>query len=186
MTYVIDEQEKAKARRTKKRLFWSWFACLTAAVLIVTALTLTAFFLVENYRNRSYTPLFAVAAAFVAIGFACGSLFFFAVKYRLTRKYVRMLRDMDTGLKDTIEARFMGYDDALGMKDGVYFYSMLLKTRPLRRDDIDERKLLIEQTVPKPDLIEGTKLKVVSHANILVAYEVMETPAPAEEKEIQA
>ncbi len=97
-----------------------------------------------------------------------------------------MLRDMDTGLKDTIEARFMGYDDALGMKDGVYFYSMLLKTRPLRRDDIDERKLLIEQTVPKPDLIEGTKLKVVSHANILVAYEVMETPAPAEEKEIQA
>ena len=60
------------------------------------------------------------------------------------------------------------------MKDGVYFYTMVLKTKPLRRDDIDERKLLVEHTVPKIELTEGTRLKLISHANILVAYEIAE------------
>lgn len=181
MTYVISEEEKAAARNQKKRLFWSWFAILAAVVLVVLALILIDLYLVEVRRVRTYTPLCAFVSALLGVGFACGSLFFFAIKYRLTRKYVRMLRDMDSGLKDTVEAKFMGYEDAISMKDGVYFYTMVLKTRPLRRDDIDERKLLVEQTVPKIPLQEGTKLKVVSHANILIGYEILQVPQNEEE-----
>ena len=144
------------------------------------ALALIDLYLVGTKRVRTYTPLLAFLSALVGTGFACGSLFFFAVKYRLTRKYVRMLRDMDRGLKDTFEGTFLGYEDTLGMKDGVYFYSMVLKTRPLRRDDITERKLLIEQTVPKIKLNEGAKLRFVSHANILVAYEILDAGTPAD------
>ncbi|MDE6398070.1 MAG: hypothetical protein K2L51_01990 [Clostridiales bacterium] len=181
MTNVFSEEEKAKARRTKKRLFWSWFACLIAAVAIVLTLVLVDLYLVGEKRVRSYTPMLAFLSALVGTGFACGSLFFFAIKYRLTRKYVRMLRDMDRGLKDAFEGTFLGYEDAISMKDGVYFYSMVLKTRPLRRDDITERKLLIEQTVPKIPLGEGAKLRLVSHANIMVAYEILDAGAPAEQ-----
>lgn len=175
MTDVFSQEEKATARRTKKRLFWSWFSCLAAAVLLIAAFALVDLYLVEAHRIRKYTFLFAFASGLIAIAVAFGSLFFFAIKYRLTRKYVRMLHEMDVGLKDTFEGKFLGYDDEITMKDGVYFYSMRLKTRPLRRDDIDERKLLIEQTVPKIELAEGDRLRIVSHANILVSYELLDT-----------
>ena len=82
-----------------------------------------------------------------------------------------MLRDMERGLKDTSEGTFLRYDDTVTMKDGVYFYSMELDCKPLRRDDITLRKVLIERTVPKPEFSEGDKIRFVTHANILVSYE---------------
>ena len=176
MTNIFSEKEKASAYREKKILFWSWFALLIVYLGIVATLVSVDMFLVAVHRNRSHTFWMGVVCAIATVGFASFSLFFFAIKYRLTRKYVRMLRDMDRGLKDTFEGKFLGYDNSIGMKDGVYFYSMILKTRPLRRDDIDERKLLIEHTVPKLELAEGTRLKLVSHANILVSYEILEVP----------
>lgn len=174
MTEVICESEKTTARRKKKALFWSWFACCMATLLVVGALIGIEAYLVGAKRDRSYTFLLAFLSALLAFGFMAGSLFFFSIKYRLTRKYVRMLRDMEQGLKDTIEGKFLRYDDEISTKDGVFFYTMVLKTRPLRRDDIDERKLLVEQTIPKIALNEGDRLKIVSHANILVAYEIVE------------
>ncbi len=176
MTDVFGKEEKAAARREKKFLFWTWFAVLIAVAAIVATLITVSVYMVEVQRNRGFTFLFGAISAIVAIAFSCYSLFFFSIKYRLTRKYVAMLKDMERGLKDTFEGKFLGYDDSIGMKDGVYFYSMLLKTRPLRRGDIDERKLLIEYTVPKIELAEGTKLKLVSHANILMAYEILSVP----------
>lgn len=176
MTEVFDKKEKAAARREKKILFWTWFAILVAYLALVITLVCVDLYLVEQYRNRDHTLWMGVVSSIATAAFAGYSLFFFSVKYRLTRKFVAMLRDMDRGLKDTVDATFMGYEDALSMKDGVYFYTMVLKTKPLRRDDIDERKLLIEHTVPKIELSEGTRLRLVSHANILVAYEILSLP----------
>ncbi len=179
MTNVFSDKEKAAAVREKRLLFWTWFAVMVVVVAAVAALTVTATYRVSVHRDRSLTLPFGIISAALGIGFSCGSLFFFAIKYKLTRKYVKMLREMDRGLKDKFDATFIGYEDSVTMKDGVYFYSMSLKTKPLRRDDIDERKLLVEHTVPKLPLCEGTKLRLVSHANILMAYEILETPASA-------
>lgn len=176
MINVFSEEEKAAARREKKILFWTWFTLLMVYAAIVITLVCVDIYLVEAHRNRSHTAWMGAVSAVLTVLFGSYSLFFFSIKYRLTRKYVKMLKEMDRGLKDTFEGKFMGYDDSISMKDGVYFYSMVLKTRPLRRDDIDERKLLIEHTVPKIELIAGTKLKMVSHANILVSYEILEVP----------
>ena len=183
MTDVFGKEEKAAARREKKFLFWTWFALLVAVAAVVATLVTLSVYMVEVQRNRGFTFLFGAISAIITIAFACYSLFFFSIKYRLTRKYVAMLKDMERGLKDTFEGKFLGYDNSVGMKDGVYFYSMLLKTRPLRRDDIDERKLLIEHTVPKIELNEGDKLRLVSHANILISYEILERAPVAEKAE---
>lgn len=180
MTYVISEEEKAAARREKKKLFWWWFAVLIVVLIIVAALITVDIYFVEVKRNRSFTFLFGALSTILFVGYACFTLFFFAIKYRLTRKYVAMLNNMDKGLKDTFNATFLGYDDTVESKDGVFFYTMHLKTRPLRRDDIDERKLLVEYNIPKINLVEGTKLKLTSHANILVAYEIISVPPVAE------
>ncbi len=183
MTNVFGEKEKQAAKKEKQVLFWVWFAVLVVAVAVVATCAIVATYRVSVLRDRSLTALLGSVAAIVAILFSCYSLFFFSIKYKLTRKFVKMLREMDRGLKDEFDAKFIGYDDSVTMKDGVYFYSMVLKTKPLRRDDIDERKLLVEQTVPKLKLNSGAKLKLISHANILVSYEIIDNSPPAEKEE---
>ena len=180
MTYVISDDEKVAARRERKKLLAIWFAVLSVYVVLFGTMLGMSIYLVDGLRIRTHTWWLGTLSAILTMAFAFFTLFFFAIKFRLTNKYVKMLKDMDTGLKDDIVARFVGYEDAITLKDGVYFYTMVLKTKPLRRDDIDERKLLIEHTIPKPTLNEGAKLRLISHANILMAYEVLDPGVPKE------
>jgi len=82
-----------------------------------------------------------------------------------------MFRDMDSGLKDEATGVFVEYDKTFTTKDGLTFYSLVLDAVPLRRDDISIRKVLIEHTRPEPDILAGERVRVVTHANILVAWE---------------
>lgn len=183
---VFDKKEKEAAFKEKKKLLTFWLVLLFLYVALAVTLVTVDIYLVGELRNRSHTLWMGVVFAIATGAFFGFTLFFFALKFRLTRKYCKMLRDIDRGLKDTYEGKFIAYSDAIEEKDGVFFYTMQLKTRPLRRDDIDERKVLIEHTIPKIPLIEGTRIRFTTHANILVSYEIIETPADAlikEEKE---
>lgn len=179
---VFSLEEKNAAFREKKKLFTMWLVLLVLYVALAVTLIVVDLYLVSVYANRSHTVWMGVVFAVASIAFFGFTLLFFAVKFRLTRKYCKMLRDMDSGLKDEYEGTFLGYNDAIEEKDGVFFYTMLLKTRPMRRDDITERKVLIEHTLPKIPLEEGTRIRFTTHANILVSYEVLAAAESKQEK----
>lgn len=174
MTDVFSKEEVIAVRAKRNLMLGVWFGLLALFLAIVITLIVVDMYLVGILRNRDHTIWMAVVSILLAIIFGCYSLFFFSIKFRLTRKYCRMLRDIERGLKDETEAKFVGYDENISMKDGVYFYSMVLDAKPLKREDITERKLLIEHTMPKIELEEGARLKIVSHANILVSYEILD------------
>lgn len=176
MIYVIDENQKAAAFRQKKILFWSWFTVFAVGLAAIVGMTVAATLKVSISHDRSLTYPLVISAGVILAAVCFYTLFFFSIKYRLTKRYVAMLKEMDTGITDRFDGTFLGYDDEIGMKDGVYFYGMKLKVRPLRRDDIDERRLLVEKTVPKIPFEVGTKIRFISHANILMAYEIVEEP----------
>ncbi len=173
---VFSAETKAAAFAEKRKLLSIWIVLLVVYVALAVTLVTVDVYLVGELRNRDHTVWMGVLFGTATVAFFCFTLFFFSVKFRLTHKYCRMLRDIDRGLKDTTEGKFLGYDTSIEQKDGVFFYAMKLKTRPLRRDDIDERKVLIEHTVPKIELAEGTRIRFTSHANILVSYEILDTP----------
>lgn len=173
MTTLFSEEDKAAAWRVKKRLLWMWFGLLFIYLAAVGVMMGVNLWQVETTASRALRVPFTVLCVALSVLFGGFSLFFFSIKFRLTRKYCRMLRDIERGLKDTAEGTFLKYDDTVTMKDGVYFYSMELDCKPLRRDDITLRKVLIEQTIPKPDLREGDVLRFTTHANILVSYEIV-------------
>lgn len=176
MTEIFSLAQKTKARKAKRNLWLIWGVAFAVYLAIVITLIAVDIYIVTVYRDRSYMLWMMLVCIAASILFGGFSLFFFSIKFRLTSKYVRMLKDIERGLRDTIEAKFISYDESITNKDGVFFYSMILDTRPLRREDITERKMLVEQTVPKPQLIEGTVMRVVSHANILVSYEILSQP----------
>lgn len=171
MTMMFSQEDKTQSRKTRKKLLWLWLGILFAYLAAVGVLIGVNLWQVETTASRALQVPFTVLAVVLSAAFGCFTLFFFSIKFRLTNKYCKMLRDIDRGLKDTTEGTFLKYDDTVAMKDGVYFYSMELDCKPLRRDDITLRKVLIEQTIAKPDLNEGDKIRFTTHANILVSYE---------------
>ena len=143
--------------------------------LLLFAVFLTVVFCIAFVPSRDFSRRYQWILIIINITittlFLCGSLFFYGLKFRRVRYYARMFRDMESGLKDEATGIFVEYDKTLTTKDGLTFYSLVLDAVPLRRDDISIRKVLIEHTRPKPDLLEGERVKVVTHANILVAWE---------------
>ncbi len=183
MIKVISDEEKLLAIKEKKKLLTVWLILLAIWFVIIATCLGVAIYQVEVHRDRSLIVPLALVFGFASAFFGCFTLFHFAIKYRLTRKYCKMLKDMKNGLTDVIEATFLGYDDTIIMKDGVYFYSMILETKPLRRDDITERKMLVEQSIPKPNLTQGSRLKLISHANILMEYDLLYVAPQKEEQQ---
>lgn len=170
---MFSPEEKAGAKRTKKLLLISWFIILGVYLAVMGTLIGVNIYRVNVFRDRSTQGWMTAFAIVATILFVCYTMFFFSIKFRLTRKYVRMLKDMDTGLKDETFVTFLEYDDNISMKDGVYFYTMVVNAKPLKREDITERRVLIEHTIDKPPLEAGQKLKIITHANILMSYKLL-------------
>lgn len=177
---VFSQHDKDDARGQRKKLLLIWFGILAVYLIAVGTMIGVNIYQVVAYADRSCKTLFTVLSVILSALFGGYTLFFFSLKFRLTAKYCRMLKDIERGLKDTTEGTFLRYDDAIALKDGVYFYAMELDCKPLRRDDITLRKVLIEHTIEKPQFNEGDKIRFTTHANILVAYEILKKAAPAD------
>lgn len=167
MNYVFNEKEMASARRKKRIILISYL--IIFIVFLITVLCIV--FVPSRNFSRHYHWVLVIINITLTTLFLCGSLFFYGLKFRLIRYYTRMFRDMDSGLKDEATGVFVEYDKTFTTKDGLTFYSLVLDAVPLRRDDISIRKVLIEHTRPEPDILAGERVRVVTHANILVAWE---------------
>ncbi|MDR2201266.1 MAG: hypothetical protein LBP26_00650 [Clostridiales bacterium] len=170
---VISDGEKSAARREKRVLFLTWLGIFAAYLILVGVLIGVSVYRVNVFRDRSLKGLTTAAAIIASVITAVYSMFFFSIKYRLTRKYVKMLRDMETGLKDASYVKFLEFDRAEVMKDGVFFYTMVVDARPLKREDITRRSVLVEHTVTMPELVPGQALRIITHANILTEYKLI-------------
>ena len=181
---VFSSEDIRVARSSRKKLLWVWFAVLAVWLAAIGTMIGVNIYQVVVNADRSLHIPFTVLSILLTAVFGGFTLFHFSIKFKLTHKYCRMLRDIERGLKDTMTGTFLRFDDTIQTKDGVYFYDMELDCKPLRRDDITLRKVLIEHTIPHPDFCEGDKIKFTTHANILVSYEVLSVK-PRELKEAE-
>lgn len=171
MTAVFTEKEKKEAFAVKRRLLIVWFITLAAFVLAEAAMiTINAVDVATN-RDRRFYHAFMLISICLSTIFGGWSLFFFSIKYRLTRKYCRMLSAMKEGLKDKGRGVFVAIDPEISEKDGVFFYKVVLDCPPMKRGDITIREVLMERNHSLPPFETGDVLSFITHANVLMAYE---------------
>lgn len=103
----------------------------------------------------------------------CGLWFFFSIKFRLTRKYYKLLKNIFTGLRESYTGKFLYFDDTKTIKDGVEFYVMMLEEKMLKRQDMPERRVLIRKDLEHPPFCEGDIISYQSHASILINYKIV-------------
>jgi len=173
MTQLYSDAEKTAAWAQKKKL-WIIFGVVSGVAVAVN----TVLFLLFRFPN-----LFGIKNLGHGWGMALNItlftiyfwflLFFFSIKFKLTRNFCRMLKGFDTGLREERNGVFVSFDDTKSMKDGVDCYNMRTGEGYDKRGVQSERMILIEKTRPKPDFKDGDRLHYFTHANILVEYEVI-------------
>lgn len=171
MTAIFTEKEKKEAFGERKRLLTLWFVALGVYLALEAVMITLNIVAVVRDRDRSLYVPFMLSSIILCTLFGSGSLFFFAIKYRLTRKYCRMLRDMKQGLKDKGQGVFIAINPEISEKDGVFFYRMVIDCPPMKRGDITTREILIERNHALPAFETGDVIRFITHANILMAYE---------------
>ncbi len=171
MTAVFTEKEKKEAFGERKKLLTLWFIALGVYLALEAVMITLNIVAVVRDRDRSLYVPFMLSSIILCTLFGSGSLFFFAIKYRLTRKYCRMLRDMKQGLKDKGQGVFIAINPEISEKDGVFFYRMVIDCPPMKRGDITTREILIERNHALPAFETGDVIRFITHANILMAYE---------------
>lgn len=171
MTAVFTEKEKKEAFGERKRLLTLWFVALGVYLALEAVMITLNIVAVVRDRDRSLYVPFMLSSIILCTLFGSGTLFFFAIKFRLTRKYCRMLRDMKQGLKDKGQGVFIVINPEISEKDGVFFYKMVIDCPPMKRGDITTREILIERNHALPAFETGDVIRFITHANILMAYE---------------
>ncbi|MBR2988810.1 MAG: hypothetical protein IKC64_03700 [Clostridia bacterium] len=171
MTAVFSKKEIANAFKSRRTMLIVWFCFLALYIgAVATMVTINAVEIATERTRESYLP-FMIITIVLTIIFASGTLFFFGIKFKLTNKFCNMLSDIEFGLKDRTSGKFIGIDPSIREKDGVYFYSLVLSCAPQKRGDINERKVLIEKDHSLPRFRVGEEIKIITYANILLAYE---------------
>ncbi len=171
MIAVFTEQEKKDAFKEKRKLWTIWFIALGVYLLIEAVMITINIVLIVTERSRAVYEPFMITSMVLGVIFGFSTMFFFSIKFRLTSKYCKMLREMKEGLKDKTHGKFIRIEKDIVEKDGVFFYSLVLDCPPLRRGDITERKVLVERNHSLPDFEVGERIDFITHANILMAYE---------------
>lgn len=173
MTALFSEKEKNEAYATRRRLRRRWTLCFMAYLAIAITLITINIVMISTSRSRAVYIPFMITMMILSVIFWSWTVFFRSIEYRLTKCYCIMLEDMEYGGLEKGEGVYLETDAEVKLKDGVYFYSLILDCPPLKRSDVTTRKLLVERTHALPKLDRGDKIKFVAHANRLVAYELV-------------
>jgi len=178
MIDLFSEKDVASAAAAKRRILYVLLAVTVFAVALNVFL-----FVIRDTSQNDIDILMLMLNIFLTTLYFFFLFFTFAIKYRLTNNYSKLLSSMKFGLLDEREGEFIGFDETLQTKDGVDSYAMMTLEGYDKRGIRSERRILIEKTCLCPEVTEGDRLRYYTHAGFLVRYEVAVKAKPREVSE---
>ena len=172
MVNVYNSKDYNDAHASKKRILIGFFISL--AVVLAITVTLFIFYVRAEYDTPLRTPLL-LACIFISSVYAIIMFFIFSIKYKRVASYVKMLHDMDVGMRTEGKNAFVRIDSSVTVKDGVDFISIIVLDWSEKKQEYFERNILFDVEKPLPEFKKGDIIRHVTHANILISYELAQT-----------
>lgn len=110
----------------------------------------------------------SIIASIIFFGY---TIMAYDLKYRYAKAKKRMFDELQNGTKERSVGTVVEVDMTPVQKDDVWFYSLIVECAPIRREQQNIRRLLIERGRPAPEVCFGDKIEFVIHAGILIGYE---------------
>lgn len=175
MEAVYTDEEIKRAFNLKKAMLATYWITFSAVAAILIGLFVINFVKVELWLDRSSQNAFMWISILLSSAFAICSVFFFGVKYRYTKAYCKMYSDMLNGRRDEGRGQVLELVPELSEKYAVKFHGVKVLCPPVRRGEQNVRLLLIEKDHDIPQLQPGVKFAFISHSNVILGYEIIET-----------
>ena len=179
MIAVYSDNEKKSAEKKRVTMLVAWWILFAVVAATEIILFVTYFVRVETTLDRSLQTPLMLTAIILSVIFCFFSLFFFGIKYRYTKAYCKLYRDMLNGPKTSGKGKVLESSDSLTEKYAVKFKSVTVECPPVRRSERNVCVLLIEKDHSAPELEPGTEINFVSQSNILLGYEITKKAANA-------
>ena len=101
------------------------------------------------------------------------SFIYLGIYYKRVNRFYRICYNLLTGLRETSTGSFLEYDETLQDKDGVDFKSLIFIEWNKYKNDFFERKVLVFDERPFPELKENQNVRYVTQGNVLISYEIL-------------
>ena len=165
--YKTEDYESANA--SKKAILRGFFISL--AIVLAVCIGIFVFYVLQEYNTPFKTPLLITNIVISSV-YAIVMFFILSIKYKRVASYVKMLVDMQIGIKTEGVNTYVRMDSSIVKKDGVDFISLIVLEWSEKKQEYFERRILLDVEKPIPDFKQGDVIKHVTHANILIAYEL--------------
>lgn len=172
MTAVYSDNEKKAAEKKRVTMLVAWWILFAVTAAAEIILFVTYLVRVETTLDRSLQTPLMLTSIILGVLFCFFSLFFFGIKYRYTKAYCKLYRDMASGPKTSGKGIVLETCDSLVEKYAIKFKSVSVECPPVRRSERNVCVLLIEKDHSTPGLEPGAELNFVSQSNILLGYEI--------------
>ena len=169
------DAEMYSAKKQKKKTLIIYFIVL--GVYIAASLAFLTYFWTlpySGYRDTAHKISlikwghYSLTAIFVIFSFI-----YLGIKFKRVNRYYKLCLHMSTGLREQSTGNFFEYDENIQDKDGVDFKSLVFIEWNKYKKDFFERKVLVFNELPFPEIAEGANVSYVTQGNVLISYEIL-------------
>lgn len=124
------------------------------------------------YQSRTITTVKIVQYTLSGL-FVIFSFLYLGIIYKRVNKYYKVCSHLVNGLRETYTGSFFEYDETVQVKDGVEFKSLVFIEWNKYKNDFFERKVLVFNEKPFPEMEEKANVRYVTQGNVLLKYEIL-------------
>ncbi len=164
--FTEDLLEKTKIQ--KKKTLIKYFIVLSIYAVIMAGLLI--WFTTFTYKDPKIALVKFILHTlnFLMVFF---SFVYLGIVYKRVNSFYKVLNNMKIGIRETYVAEFIGYDELSYTNAGVEYKTLLFKEWNKYKKDYYERKVLVFNELPFPEIETGKMVKFITQSNVLVEYE---------------
>ena len=171
MTDYYKHEEFVKAKKQRDYTLWAFYVVL--ALFVAYCVWAVWYYLMLPYNDPRQLTIRIVTFIITGV-FTVATYIYFATVYRYAKLYYKLAKGIEEGLTETMQGEFLGYFDEPETKNGIECKSMRFEVASIKNDEISmERKVLVPFKKDFPTFEKGDIVTFVTHANILLQYEIV-------------
>jgi len=164
-------EELTKSKRQRKKLIWIFWIIVALYVLFSAGMITWYALLPYKSPTQSTVKLIHYPITILLVVF---TFIFLGIPFKRANKFYKLFVQLEQGTRETGEGVFIEYDDALQVKDGVDFKSLIFIEWNKYKNDYFERKVLVLYEKDFPEIEERAKVRFITQANVLISYEIID------------
>ena len=170
MVTYFEESELAKVKKQRNICRAVYFIIL--GIYLAVCVADFIWYRTLPYKSDTISAVKAVQYCVSAV-FVIFSFIYLGIVYKRVNKYYKLCSHLVDGIKETYTGNFLEYDETVQVKDGVDFKSLVFIEWNKYKNDFFERKVLVFEEKPFPELPEKSNVRYVTQGNVLLTYEIL-------------